>query len=87
MTGRMLDETLGKVHFWLTFVGFHLTFLVQHRLGNEGMPRRYVDYLPTEPRAPAARPNPTTTRSHVDTAAVGDPVTRRRDTPSPPLRH
>jgi cytochrome c oxidase subunit 1 len=48
MTGRMLDETLGKVHFWLTFAGFHMTFLVQHWLGNEGMPRRYVDYLPTD---------------------------------------
>ena len=48
MTGRMLDETLGKVHFWLTFVGFHLTFLVQHWLGDEGMPRRYADYLPTD---------------------------------------
>jgi cytochrome c oxidase subunit I len=48
MTGRMMDETLGKVHFWLTFVGFHLTFLVQHWLGNEGMPRRYADYLPTD---------------------------------------
>jgi cytochrome c oxidase subunit 1 len=48
MTGRMLDETLGKVHFWLTFTGFHLTFLVQHWLGNQGMPRRYVDYLPTD---------------------------------------
>jgi cytochrome c oxidase subunit 1 len=48
MTGRMLDERLGKVHFWLTFIGFHLTFLVQHWLGNEGMPRRYADYLPTD---------------------------------------
>jgi cytochrome c oxidase subunit 1 len=48
MTGRFLDETWGKVHFWLTFVGFHLTFLVQHWLGNEGMPRRYADYLPTD---------------------------------------
>ena len=48
MTGRMLDETLGKVHFWLTFIGFHMTFLVQHWLGNEGMPRRYADYLPTD---------------------------------------
>jgi cytochrome c oxidase subunit 1 len=47
-TGRFLDERLGKVHFWLTFVGFHLTFLVQHWLGAEGMPRRYVDYLPTD---------------------------------------
>jgi cytochrome c oxidase subunit 1 len=48
MTGRMMDERLGKWHFWLTFVGFHLTFLVQHWLGNEGMPRRYADYLPTD---------------------------------------
>jgi cytochrome c oxidase subunit 1 len=48
MTGRFLDETWGKVHFWLTFVGFHLTFLVQHWLGNEGFPRRYADYLPVD---------------------------------------
>jgi cytochrome c oxidase subunit I len=48
MTGRMLDDALGKVHFWLTFVGFHLTFLVHHWLGAEGMPRRYADYLPTD---------------------------------------
>ena len=45
-TGRYLDERLGKLHFWLTFVGFHTTFLVQHWLGAEGMPRRYADYLP-----------------------------------------
>ena len=48
MTGRMMDETLGKIHFWTLFIGFHTTFLVQHWLGNEGMPRRYVDYLPTD---------------------------------------
>jgi cytochrome c oxidase subunit 1 len=48
MCGRMLDERLGKVHFWLTFVGFHTTFLVMHWLGAEGMPRRYADYLPTD---------------------------------------
>jgi cytochrome c oxidase subunit I len=47
-TGRYLDERLGKLHFWLTFIGFHLTFLVQHWLGASGMPRRYVDYLPTD---------------------------------------
>jgi cytochrome c oxidase subunit I len=47
-TGRYMDEKLGKVHFWLTFIGFHLTFLVQHWLGEEGMPRRYADYLPTD---------------------------------------
>jgi cytochrome c oxidase subunit I len=47
-TGRYLDERLGKIHFWATFIGFHATFLVQHWLGAEGMPRRYGDYLPTD---------------------------------------
>ncbi|MCZ2527013.1 aa3-type cytochrome oxidase subunit I [Streptomyces sp. HB2AG] len=44
-TGKMLDERLGKITFWTLFVGFHTTFLVQHWLGVEGMPRRYADYL------------------------------------------
>jgi cytochrome c oxidase subunit 1 len=44
ITGRLLDEPLGKLHFWTTFLGFHLTFLVQHWLGAAGMPRRYADY-------------------------------------------
>ncbi|WP_460545735.1 aa3-type cytochrome oxidase subunit I [Glycomyces halotolerans] len=44
VAGRMYDERLAKVHFWLTFIGFHTTFLVQHWLGNEGFPRRYADY-------------------------------------------
>ena len=48
MTGRMLDEPLGKWHFWTTFIGFHTTFLVQHWLGDIGMPRRYADYLGTD---------------------------------------
>ncbi|PVZ09116.1 cytochrome c oxidase subunit 1 [Actinomycetospora cinnamomea] len=48
MTGRMMDERLGKFHFWATFIGFHLTFLIQHWLGNEGMPRRYADYAVTD---------------------------------------
>ncbi|MDN5726724.1 MAG: cbb3-type cytochrome c oxidase subunit I, partial [Propionibacteriales bacterium] len=47
-TGRMLNEAWGKVHFWMLFVGFHTTFLVQHWLGVEGMPRRYADYLPSD---------------------------------------
>jgi cytochrome c oxidase subunit 1 len=45
ITGRYLNEPLGKLHFWTTFLGFHGTFLVQHWLGDEGMPRRYADYL------------------------------------------
>ncbi|MEU3356360.1 cytochrome c oxidase subunit I [Streptomyces sp. NPDC037389] len=45
LTGKMLEERLGKLHFWTLFTGFHLTFLVQHWLGAEGMPRRYADYL------------------------------------------
>ena len=48
MTGKMLDERLGKLQFWMLFVGFHTTFLVQHWLGAEGMPRRYADYLPSD---------------------------------------
>ncbi|CAM4188544.1 cytochrome c oxidase subunit I [Nocardia ninae] len=48
MTGRLMDERLGKLHFWTTFVGFHTTFLVQHWVGSEGMPRRYADYLPSD---------------------------------------
>jgi cytochrome c oxidase subunit 1 len=47
-TGKMLDERLGKVHFWLLFPAFQLTFLVQHWLGEAGMPRRYADYLPAD---------------------------------------
>ncbi|MET7622522.1 cytochrome c oxidase subunit I [Streptomyces sp. NPDC005408] len=44
-TGRMLDERLGRIHFWTLFIGFQTTFLVQHWLGEQGMPRRYADYL------------------------------------------
>ncbi|MFD5427962.1 cytochrome c oxidase subunit I [Streptomyces sp. NPDC127084] len=44
-TGKMLDERLGKITFWTLFIGFQGTFLVQHWLGAEGMPRRYADYL------------------------------------------
>jgi cytochrome c oxidase subunit 1 len=47
-TGRMLNERLGKIHFWLLFIGFHTTFLIQHWLGVIGMPRRYASYLPSE---------------------------------------
>jgi cytochrome c oxidase subunit 1 len=45
MFGRMLNETLGKWMFWFFFIGFHLTFFVQHFLGLLGMPRRVYTYL------------------------------------------
>ncbi|GGP14876.1 cytochrome c oxidase subunit I [Nonomuraea glycinis] len=48
MTGRMLDDRLGKIHFWTLFAGFHATFLIQHWLGALGMPRRYADYSATD---------------------------------------
>ncbi|MGI6125972.1 MAG: cytochrome c oxidase subunit I [Planifilum sp.] len=44
--GRILNERLGKWHFWLFFIGFHLTFFPQHFLGFWGMPRRVYTYLP-----------------------------------------
>jgi cytochrome c oxidase subunit 1 len=46
VTGRLLNERLGTLQFWMTFVGFQLTFFVQHILGLEGMPRRVASYLP-----------------------------------------
>lgn len=47
MTGKMLDERLGKVNFALMYVGMNLTFLPMHTLGLSGMPRRIADYSPT----------------------------------------
>jgi cytochrome c oxidase subunit 1 len=44
MTGRMMSEGLGKLSFWVMFVGFNMTFLVQHSAGLSGMPRRIYDY-------------------------------------------
>ena len=47
-TGKMLNERLGKIHFWVLFIGFHITFLVQHWAGVMAMPRRYYTYLPED---------------------------------------
>ena len=48
LTGKMLNDRLGKVHFWLLFIGFHTTFLIQHWIGVVNMPRRYYSYLPED---------------------------------------
>ncbi len=46
VTGRMLNEPLGQLHFWLTFIGLNLCFAPQHWLGLNGMPRRVAEYDP-----------------------------------------
>ena len=46
ITGRLLDERLGKLHFWLMLIGFNVTFFPQHFLGLIGMPRRIYTYAP-----------------------------------------
>ena len=47
-TGKMLNESLGRIHFWTLFIGFHMTFLIQHWAGVIAMPRRYYSYLPED---------------------------------------
>ncbi|HLP22784.1 MAG TPA: cytochrome c oxidase subunit I [Microbacteriaceae bacterium] len=47
-TGKMLNERLGKIHFWVLFIAFHMTFLIQHWIGVLAMPRRYYSYLPED---------------------------------------
>jgi len=44
MSGKMIPEWIGKVHFWTFFIGTNITFFPQHFLGRQGMPRRYIDY-------------------------------------------
>ena len=48
VTGRMLSNRLGTIHFVLTFIGFNMTFFVMHILGRNGMPRRVADYAPED---------------------------------------
>jgi cytochrome c oxidase subunit I len=48
MFGRMLDERLGQIHFWVSMIGFNMTFFPMHWLGTEGMPRRIYTYFPNQ---------------------------------------
>jgi cytochrome c oxidase subunit I+III len=48
ITGRLLNEAIGRWSFWLTFIGTHLTFFPMHQLGFDGMPRRVYTYLPEQ---------------------------------------
>jgi len=48
ITGRMLDDTLGKIHFWITFIGTYSIYYPMHYLGFEGIPRRYFAYGDTD---------------------------------------
>jgi cytochrome c oxidase subunit 1 len=52
MFGRMMNETLGQIHFWLSFIAFNCTFFAMHILGIGGFPRRVADYLNYQSFAP-----------------------------------
>ncbi|MCB9946184.1 MAG: cytochrome c oxidase subunit 1, partial [Geminicoccaceae bacterium] len=87
MSGYMMSETLGRLHFWLTFVGVNLVFFPQHFLGLAGMPRRYADY----PDAFAGWNFVSSVGSYISTAgllvffvAVGEALARKRAAGSNP---
>ena len=46
MSGKLYNEVLGKIHFWMTFIGMNLTFMPMHAMGMLGMPRRIYTYRP-----------------------------------------
>ena len=58
MTGRMDDERLGKLHFWMTFIGFNLTFFPMHYIGLQGMPRRVADDVTRSPTSTSSSRSP-----------------------------
>ena len=74
----MLDERLGKIHFWMLFIGFHTTFLIQHWLGVDGMPRRYADYSP-ERRLHVDEPGLDRRRGHPRRLDAAVPLERLHD--------
>ncbi len=71
MSGRMLSESLGKWSFWLMFIGFNVTFLVQHSAGLSGMPRRVYDY-DDEPGRHGLQPDLDDRRLHPRARHPGD---------------
>ncbi len=75
LTGRMLDEKLGKVHFWMLFIGFHTTFFVQHLLGRPG-DAAALRGLPPRGRLRARQPD--LDRRGVPARALDDPVLLQR---------
>ena len=82
MTGYMYNETIGKLHFWVTFIGVNLVFFPQHFLGLAGMPRRYRRLsrrlLPAGTSSPRSAPTSPASASLVFLYMVYDAFARKR---------
>jgi cytochrome c oxidase subunit I len=70
VTGRLMNEKLGRIHFYITYLGVHAIFFPMHWVGMSGNPRRYADFTEFEFLREVALPHKFMTHSALFTAAM-----------------